>query len=130
MAIHVSREQVLSLLADLHGTRGMALLLISHDLAAVEQIAERIVVLYAGRVVESGPVRELIDRPLHPYTAALIAAVPGAVLSGAGRSPGERGEGTVSGADHASRGCVYRPVCPIARPRCGSEEPDLAPGES
>ncbi len=73
----VSREQVLALLGHLHRERGLAILLISHDLAAVEQVAERIVVLYAGQVVESGPTADLIARPRHPYTRALIAASPG-----------------------------------------------------
>jgi peptide/nickel transport system ATP-binding protein len=126
----VSREQVLALLADLHRTGGLALLLISHDLAAVEQIAERIVVLYAGRVVESGSARELIARPLHPYTAALIAAVPGET-SGPLREPAKRpGEVAPAAEGIAANGCAYRLVCPIARPRCEEEMPELFAGES
>ncbi len=127
----VSREQVLALFAALHRQRGLALLLISHDLAAVEQIAERIVVLYAGRVVESGPARALIARPLHPYTAALIAAVPGAILPAPARTRGEeRGEVLAAGERDAPRGCSYRLLCPIARPRCEHEDPPLIAGES
>ena len=126
----VSREQVLALFAALHRQRGLALLLISHDLAAVEQIAERIVVLYAGRVVESGPARELIARPLHPYTAALIAAVPGAILPAAVRTPEGRGEVLAAAEGEAPRGCSYRFLCPIARPRCEDEDPALIAAES
>ncbi|HXU33565.1 MAG TPA: ABC transporter ATP-binding protein [Thermoanaerobaculia bacterium] len=124
----VSREQVLALLADLHGTRGVALLLISHDLAAVEQLAERIVVLYAGRVVESGPAQALISRPLHPYTVALIAAVPGTVPRPIGGPVG--GQPPVPAEGVAPLGCPYRLHCPSARPRCGSEAPELLAGES
>lgn len=137
----VSREQVLALLADLHRASGMALLLISHDLAAVEQVAERIVVLYAGRVVESGPARALIARPLHPYTSALIAAVPGVVLdpagrAGVGREAEKSGDGGTAGrlpaasVGAAPGGCAYRLRCPIARPRCEREAPGLLAGES
>ena len=128
----VSREQVLALLGRLHRQGGLALLLISHDLAAVEQVAERIVVLYAGRVVESGPARELIARPLHPYTAALLAAVP-ALPGRSGRPVGAvplsaSGDPARSGATEA--GCPYRPRCPSARPQCAEREPDLLLGES
>ncbi len=129
----VSREQVLALLAGLHRAGGLALLLISHDLAAVEQIAERIVVLYAGRVVESGPARALIARPLHPYTAALIAAVPGETPGALPREPKNAAEaGAPDPAQEAValRGCPYRPRCPHARARCGDEAPDLLEGES
>jgi oligopeptide/dipeptide ABC transporter ATP-binding protein len=126
----VSREQVLALLSDLHRTGGLALLLISHDLAAVEQIAERIVVLYAGRVVESGPVQEVIARPLHPYTAALLAAVPGAT-PGAAIEPARRaGEVPLAEEGVALTGCPYRLVCPITRSRCEQETPELLAGES
>ncbi|MEP7012156.1 MAG: ABC transporter ATP-binding protein [Acidobacteriota bacterium] len=130
----VSREQVLALFAELRRKTGLALLLISHDLAAVEQVAERILVLYAGRVVESGPARELITRPLHPYTAALVAAVPGAT-PGSLPVPAQRAgdapvEGPTAGEGDAATGCAYRRLCPIARPRCERESPDLIAGES
>ncbi len=134
----VSRAQILALLADLHRTRGLSFLLISHDLAAVEQIAERIYVLYAGKVVESGPARELIARPLHPYTEALVAAVPsvdpiqkeGAQVSG----PEARGEildprdakEPLGGESVAADGCPYRLRCPIARPACAERVPELS----
>ena len=70
------RGQVLSLLAGLRERLGLALLLISHDLAAVERLADRTAVMYLGRVVESGPTPELLARPRHPYTVSLLSAVP------------------------------------------------------
>jgi oligopeptide transport system ATP-binding protein len=70
------RGQILSLLAGLRERLGLALLLISHDLAAVERLADRTAVMYLGRVVESGPTRELLARPRHPYTVRLLSAVP------------------------------------------------------
>ena len=128
----VSREQVLALLAALHREGGLALLLISHDLAAVEQVAERIVVLFAGRVVESGPARELITRPLHPYTAALIAAVPGETPGAPGRFPrsARAADPALPSPEGAAGGCPYGPRCPVARPRCAAEAPDLLDRES
>jgi ABC-type glutathione transport system ATPase component len=84
-ALDVSvRAQILNLLADLRESLGLALLLIAHDLAAVAQLADRVAVLQAGRVVEAGPAAEVLTRPRHPYTAALLAAVP--------RIGGDRGE--------------------------------------
>ncbi len=124
----VSREQVLAIFAELRRKTGLALLLISHDLAAVEQVAERILVLYAGRVVESGPARELITRPLHPYTVALVAAVPGATPGPLPVPPQRAGDASGEGA--AATGCAYRRLCPIARSRCEREAPDLIVGES
>ena len=76
-ALDVSvQAQVVNLLARLRRERGMAMVFISHDLAVVEHVATRMAVMYLGRVVEEGPSREVGSRPLHPYTAALIAAVP------------------------------------------------------
>ncbi|HEY4573794.1 MAG TPA: ATP-binding cassette domain-containing protein [Thermoanaerobaculia bacterium] len=94
------RGQVLSLLAGLRERLGLALLLISHDLAAVERLADRTAVMYLGRVVESGPTPELLARPRHPYTVSLLSAVPVAdprrgmrARRGALLSRGDRGNG-------------------------------------
>ncbi len=78
------RGQILDLLADLRARLGLALLLIAHDMAAVERLADRIAVLYLGRVVELAPAAELLRRPLHPYTASLLSAVPVAAVGAVG----------------------------------------------
>jgi oligopeptide/dipeptide ABC transporter ATP-binding protein len=114
--------QVLSLLAGLAEKRGMAMLFISHDLAVVATLCDRVCVLYCGRVVEEGPTGDLLRRPLHPYTVALLSAAP--------RLSGERGERIVLAGEPASPaapppGCAFHPRCPIARPRCRVETPEL-----
>ena len=122
------RAGVLNLFADLQQRQGLALLLIAHDLAMVEQCADRVAVLYLGRIVESATTERLFALPLHPYTVSLLSAVP--KTSGARR---ERivlqGEPSRS---ESGRGCPFQPRCPIARPRCEAEAPALreaAPGQ-
>lgn len=116
--------QVINLLLDLRDKNGLSYLFISHDLATVERISDRIAVMYLGRIVEEGPAAELAARPLHPYTTALLSAVPDpspassrarVVLAGEPPSP----------ADPPS-GCAFHPRCPIARPRCREESPPLS----
>ena len=124
-ALDVSvRAQVVNLLSSLQVRRGLSLLFIGHDLAVVEQIADRVVVLYLGRVVEEGSAREVLGRPLHPYSVALRSAVPRA-------NPADRRERLVLPGDPPSpasppSGCRFHTRCPIARERCGREEPALA----
>lgn len=90
------RAEILNLLADLRRTRGISVLLIAHDLSTVATFADRIAVMYLGRVVELGPAREVISNPQHPYTQALLSVVPvanprlrrrGAILSGETPNP-------------------------------------------
>ena len=119
------RGQVLALLADLRRRLGLALLLISHDMAAVERLADRVAVMYLGRVVELAPAAELLARPLHPYTASLLSAVPVA-------DPRRRRRRIVLPGEPPSPfapppGCPFHPRCPSARPRCAAECPPLAP---
>lgn len=104
-----ARALVLNLLLDLQVSTGVAYLFISHDLEAVRYMADRVAVLYAGRIVEEAPAEEFFSSPRHPYSAAL--------LSGAGL-PGE----PPASADEIS-GCPFHPRCPEARPRCAAEEP-------
>jgi peptide/nickel transport system ATP-binding protein len=124
-ALDVSvRAQVINLLARLQARRGLALLFIGHDLAVVEQIADRIAVLYLGRVVEEGGAAEVLARPLHPYTAALRSAVPRA-------EPGRHGGRLILPGDPPSPaapppGCPFHPRCPAARARCAAEPPVLS----
>jgi oligopeptide/dipeptide ABC transporter ATP-binding protein len=119
------RGQVLSLLAGLRERLGLAMLLISHDMAAVERLADRTAVMYLGRVVETAPTRELMARPLHPYTVSLLSAVPVA-------DPRRRRRRIVLAGEPPSPvapppGCPFHPRCPVARPRCAAERPPLAP---
>ncbi|HEX4966792.1 MAG TPA: oligopeptide/dipeptide ABC transporter ATP-binding protein [Thermoanaerobaculia bacterium] len=118
------RGQVLALLADLRQRLGLALLFIAHDMAAVEQLADRVAVMYLGRIVELSQRSELFRRPLHPYTAILLSAVPVP-------DPGHRGERILLAGEPPSPltpppGCPFHPRCPSARPRCAAERPPLA----
>lgn len=119
------RGQILALLAGLRERLGLALLLISHDMAAVERLADRIAVMYLGRVVELATREELLLRPLHPYTVSLLSAVPVP-------DPGRRRSRIVLPGEPPSPvapppGCPFHPRCPSARPRCAAERPPLAP---
>jgi oligopeptide/dipeptide ABC transporter ATP-binding protein len=116
--------QVVNLLLDLRERSGLSYLFISHDLATVERISDRISVMYAGRIVEEGPAAELLRCPLHPYTAALRSAVPSADPASRRSRLILRGE-PPSPADPPS-GCAFHPRCPIARPRCREEAPPLS----
>ncbi len=118
------RGQILDLLAGLRERLGLSMLLISHDMTAVERLADRVAVMYLGRIVELAPRAELFRRPLHPYTASLLSAVPVA-------DPGRRRERIVLAGDPPSAvdppsGCPFHPRCPVARPRCAEERPELA----
>jgi oligopeptide/dipeptide ABC transporter ATP-binding protein len=117
--------QVMNLLVELRERKGLSYLFISHDLAAVERISHRIAVMYLGRIVEEGPAQMVTSLPLHPYTAALLSAVPEPdPFSGRARVvlPGE----PPSPAD-PPHGCAFHPRCPIARTRCREETPALFP---
>ncbi len=125
-ALDVSiRGQVLALLADLRQRLGLALLLIAHDMAAVEQLADRVAVMYLGRIVELASRAELFRQPLHPYTVVLLSAVPVP-------DPGRRRSRIVLQGEPPSPlapppGCPFHPRCPSARPRCAAELPPLTP---
>jgi oligopeptide/dipeptide ABC transporter ATP-binding protein len=115
--------QILNLLADLRDRTGMAGLFISHDLAVVSRVADRVAVFYCGRIVEEGRASDVIAAPLHPYTVALLAAAT---------PPDEGARGLVLAGEPPSReappaGCAFHPRCPIARPRCRVETPTLDP---
>jgi oligopeptide/dipeptide ABC transporter ATP-binding protein len=115
--------QIINLLLELQEKTGLSLLFISHDLAVVERLADRVLVLYRGRVVEEGPTAAIVRRPLHPYTAALLSAAPDPNLS-------SRRSRIVLPSDTAparlgAAGCAFQPRCPVARPRCQQEAPPL-----
>jgi oligopeptide/dipeptide ABC transporter ATP-binding protein len=114
------QAQILELVAGLRRQTGMAVLWISHDLAVVAQVADRIAVAYAGKSVEDGPAQELLRRPLHPYTRALLACLPGAPLRD-GRLPAI--VGSVPAPGERVEGCRFRPRCVLAADVCLVEPP-------
>jgi oligopeptide/dipeptide ABC transporter ATP-binding protein len=118
------QAQILALLADLQRELGMAVLLITHDLGVVAQSARRVLVMYAGRVVEEGSVEAVFARPRHPYTAGLLRSVPRSDRPGAALAPIE---GAVPDPRERPPGCAFHPRCALAEPRCRVEAPALTP---
>jgi len=114
------QEQILDLLVTLRSELGLTLLFITHDLAVVARVADRIAVLYAGRVVELGPAAEILARPRHPYTEGLLRASP--------RLKREKLEpipGAVPRLDALPPGCAFAPRCPYVRQACEQAMPQL-----
>jgi oligopeptide/dipeptide ABC transporter ATP-binding protein len=117
------RAQILEVLMGLRERRGLALLFITHDLSLAWALCDRIAVMYLGRVVEEGSATDVIERPAHPYTQALVAAVPVPVPGG-----GERGEvlgGELPDAGDIPPGCRFHPRCPKRFERCDQVDPPL-----
>jgi len=112
--------QILDLLEELQGRRGLAMLFISHNLGVVRRIADEIAVLYAGQVVERGPTREVLARPLHPYAKGLVAAVP---RLGAKRERLASIPGRLPDLRDAIAGCRFQPRCPYAVEACAAAQP-------
>lgn len=123
-ALDVSiQAQVLNLLAELRERLGLSMILISHDIGVIGHMSDRVAVMYMGRIVEMGRMREIIDRPLHPYTSALMAAVPKP-------DPSLRIVGAIAPSEPPSQfakpaGCAYAPRCPLATSVCRADEPRL-----
>ena len=123
-ALDVSvQAQVLNLLQDLQDTFHLTYLFIAHDLSVVGHITDRIAVMYAGRLVELGVTEELLDQPKHPYTEALLAAVP--IPDPSLNRDRQLLSGEVADPANLPTGCVFHPRCPHAEDRCKTEVPDL-----
>jgi peptide/nickel transport system ATP-binding protein/oligopeptide transport system ATP-binding protein len=116
------QAQILELLHDLKQRLGMAILLITHNLGIVGDMADRVAVMYAGQIVELSPAKELLRRPLHPYTRALMNSVP-KLAGGANRLSAI--PGNVPRIGNFPPGCRFAPRCPIARPECSEKIPEL-----
>jgi peptide/nickel transport system ATP-binding protein len=116
------QAQILELLLDLKKRLGMSILLITHNLGIVGDMADRVAVMYAGQVVEWAPALDLLRRPLHPYTMALMHSVP--KLSG-GLKRLLAIPGTVPSLGNFPPGCRFAPRCPIAKPECSRAVPEL-----
>jgi dipeptide transport system ATP-binding protein len=116
------QAQVLDLLLRLHRDRGMGLMLITHDLGVIAETAHRVVVMYAGQVMEIARVPDIFIRPQHPYTTALMSALP---ENNIGRQRLQTIAGVVPGAYDRPRGCLLAPRCTYAQGRCQNERPPL-----
>jgi oligopeptide/dipeptide ABC transporter ATP-binding protein len=115
------QAQVLALIRRLAREMGMAVLLVSHDLGIVSQMCHRVIVMYAGRIVEEAPIATIFRAPAHPYTRALIACLPDVdERRRLGAIPG-----VMPGLTAVPSGCRFHPRCPVAEPRCAVEEPGL-----
>lgn len=124
-ALDVSvQSQIINLIADLRRRLGLSILFISHDLSVIRHISDRIAVMYLGRIVETGPTEAVIAAPRHPYTQALLSAVPRPGVPRAGRV---RLSGEVPDPAAPPPGCAFHTRCPLATDRCRSERPALAP---
>lgn len=119
------QAQILTLLDSLRRTHGMSVLLITHDLAVIAQMAEQVLVMYTGRVVEHANVRDLFKNPLHPYTQGLMRSVPGHA-AGNGKRRLEAIAGVVPSLLALPPGCKFNTRCPYSFDRCFREEPPLA----
>ena len=116
------QAEIIDLLLELQRKENMALILITHDLALVAESAHRIIVMYAGQVVEEGRAEEIFKSPLHPYTQALLKALP---EFAEGKSRLQSLPGVVPGKYDRPQGCLLNPRCPYATEKCRTAEPEL-----
>ena len=122
------QAQVLNLMMDLQDELGLTYLFVSHDLSVVNQISDRVVVMYVGRVVEVGTPQELFHNPKHPYTSALISALPITDPKQRGKRPVLQGE--IANPSNPPSGCYFHPRCPFAVDLCKVEAPPLQKSSS
>ena len=117
------QAQIIRLLRGVTQAHGASVMLITHDMGVIAETCDRVAVMYAGRIVEIGPVAEVIRHPAHPYTAGLMASVPS--LADAGGRLAQI-QGALPRLDEIPGGCAFHPRCPKASPRCSDERPELA----
>lgn len=116
----IAQDEILTQLKNIQLRTGMAIWLITHDFGVVSRLADRVVVMYAGRAVETGPASQLLRNPRHPYSQGLIASVP----SDGGRGPLRQIAGEIPDLTALPSGCSFRPRCVNAQDRCRIHVPD------
>ena len=122
-ALDVSiQAQIISLLKRLTKEHGAAVMLVTHDMGVIAEACDRVAVMYAGRLVEIGPVADVIHRPAHPYTAGLMGAIPSMVGD---RERLMQIDGAMPRLNAIPTGCAFNPRCPQALPRCTQDRPEL-----
>jgi peptide/nickel transport system ATP-binding protein len=126
-ALDVSvQAQIIALLKDLCRTRGTAVMLITHDMGVIAEAADRVAVMYAGKLAELGPVRDVLTTPRHPYTQGLMGSTP---LASRGKDRLHQIPGAMPRLDALPQGCAFHPRCPFVQDRCsGAQIPTLADG--
>jgi len=123
-ALDVSiQAQIISLLKNICKNRGAAVMLITHDMGVIAETCDRVAVMYAGRIVEVGPVHDVINRPAHPYTAGLMASIPDITQD---REYLNQIDGAMPRLNAIPEGCAFNPRCPKVFDRCKTERPVLA----
>ncbi len=127
-ALDVSvQAQIIALLKRLCRERGTAIMLITHDMGVIAEAADEVAVMYAGRLAELGPVRDVLTAPTHPYTQGLMASTP---LASKGKKRLSQIPGAMPRLDNLPQGCAFHPRCPIAKDKCKTDPyPDVSAGE-
>ena len=122
-ALDVSiQAQIIELLKSLCREKGTAVMLVTHDMGVIAETADRVAVMYAGRIAEIGPVGDVIHRPQHPYTVGLMGSIPAV---GEDRERLEQIDGSMPRLNQIPRGCAFNPRCPKVMPVCREQRPDL-----
>ena len=122
-ALDVSiQAQIISLLKRLCREHGASVMLVTHDMGVIAETCDRVAVMYAGRIVEQGPVHEVIHRPAHPYTVGLMGSIP---AMDEDRERLLQIDGTMPRLNEIPAGCAFNPRCPKVMPRCRQQRPDL-----
>lgn len=122
-ALDVSiQAQIIALLKRICKERGASVMLITHDMGVIAETCDRVAVMYAGRIIEIGPVEQVINAPLHPYTAGLMASIPDIEVD---REQLNQIDGSMPRLNAIPSGCAFHPRCPQAMPRCKQDRPEL-----